>query len=368
MKAPDSNGDRTGDVEDNSPARDDRSATAITHAALPAVRLAGTSPTTSAEMPPVRAPRMGSSRLELPDQVDEPVTEVGIRDVASRTTPRQVPKRDRAVLLRMDGAQAGQIHVLGKRTFRIGRHPKNDIRVDDTGISRFHACIEWENDRHTVEDLGSRNGTFIGARTVIRKELRDGDWIQLGPRVSFRYSWTDANQEALFHRLYESSTRDALTGVYNRRHFEERLSAEIAYALRHKGDVALILVDVDHFKRVNDVHGHQAGDAVLQQLAVRAAHRLRTEDVLARFGGEEFAVILRGTSTLGAGLVAERLRALIAALPMIFETKPIPVTISAGCASLESCTRPSAQDLIAVADRRLYRAKKAGRNRVEATE
>jgi two-component system cell cycle response regulator len=323
---------------------------------------------TSTAMPAVRARRVESSRLELPDDDDEPVTEVGIRDVASRTMPRQAPARDRAVLLRMDGVLAGQIHVLGKRRFHIGRHPKNDVRVDDTGISRFHACIDWENDHHSIEDQASRNGTFVGGTLVIRRELADGDWIQLGPRVTFRYSWTDANQEALFHRLYESSTRDALTGVYNRKHFEERLSAEIAYALRHKADVALILFDVDHFKRVNDTYGHQAGDAVLRQLATRAAQRLRAEDVLARFGGEEFAVVLRGTSALGAGLVAERLRALVAVLPIVFEGAPIPITISAGCASLESCMRPSAQELIAVADRRLYRAKNAGRNRVDARE
>jgi len=347
---------------------DSKGADGTTQTELAAVRPSKITRTTPPAMQAVRTLTAAGSGAQLLDDDDEPVTEVGIRDVGFGAAPRHAPKRDRAVLLRMDGVLAGQVHVLDRRTFRIGRHPKNDFRIDDSGISRFHACIEWGNDRHSIEDLESRNGTYVGGSMVTRKELSDGDSIQLGPRVSFRYSWTDANQEALFQRLYESSTRDALTGAYNRKHFEERLSAEIAFALRHNADVALILFDIDHFKRVNDSYGHQAGDAVLRQLTLTAGRRLRTEDVLARFGGEEFAVILRGTTTLGAGLVAERLRALVAVLPVIVEGKPIPVTISAGCASLESCTERTAQELIAVADRRLYRAKHAGRNRVDATE
>jgi diguanylate cyclase (GGDEF)-like protein len=299
---------------------------------------------------------------------DDEITEVGIRALDFRIAPLSAPARDRAVLLRMDGVLAGQLHVVGKSTFRIGRHPKNDLRADDTGISRFHACIEWEADGHVIEDLDSRNGTFVGGSAVTKRRLVDGDWIQLGPRVGFRYSITDATQEELLQRLFESSTRDALTGTYNRKHFEERLNAEVAYGLRHNTEIALVLFDIDHFKRINDTHGHQIGDVVLRQVATTAARRLRTEDVLARFGGEEFAVILRGTSRLGAGLVAERLRALVAALPAIVDGKPIPVTVSAGCASLECCAGRSPHELVAAADRRLYLAKRQGRNRVVASD
>jgi two-component system, cell cycle response regulator len=299
---------------------------------------------------------------------DDAVTEVGIRDEERGATPRPSMTRDRGVLLRMDGVLAGQVLVLGRNPFRIGRHPKNDLRTDDCGISRFHACIEWENDAHTIEDLDTRNGTYVGSAAVTRVKLADGDSIQLGPRVCFRYSLTDASQEELLQRLYESSTRDALTGIHNRKHFEECLSAEIAYALRHHTDVALVLFDIDHFKRINDCHGHQTGDAVLRQIATTARRRLRPEDVLARFGGEEFVAILRGTTQLGAGLVAERLRAQVGALPAIVNGKPIPVTVSAGCASLECCTEPTAHELVAAADRRLYRAKQMGRNRVVAAD
>jgi two-component system, cell cycle response regulator len=299
---------------------------------------------------------------------DEADTDVGIADRESGAPLPTGAIRDRALLLRMDGVLAGQVHALGAKRFRIGRHAKNDLRVEDTGVSRFHACIDREDDRHVIEDLDSRNGTRVNGSAVARTRLVEGDWIQLGPRVGFRYSLADASQEELLKRLFESSTRDPLTGVYNRKHFDERLAAEIAYALRHAADVALLLFDIDHFKRVNDQHGHQSGDAVLRHVTAVAARRLRTEDVLARFGGEEFAIVLRGTTELGAGLVAERLRAQVAVLPAVVEGKPIPVTISAGCASLECCRDQSAEELIAAADRRLYRAKHAGRNRVVAAE
>jgi two-component system, cell cycle response regulator len=307
-------------------------------------------------------------RDSVPGFDDEVDTDVGVPDQESGVKiPAAIP-RDRALLLRMDGVLAGQVHALGLASLRIGRHARNDLRVEDTGVSRFHACIAREDGGHVIEDLGSGNGTRVNGMAVGRAKLTEGDSIQLGPRVAFRYSIADISQEELLKRLFESSTRDALTGVYNRKHFEERLAAEIAYALRHTADVALVLFDVDHFKRVNDQYGHQTGDAVLRHVTAAAARRLRTEDVLARFGGEEFAVILRGETELGAGLVAERLRAQVAVLPAVVDGRPISVTISAGCASLEGCREQSVEEVIAAADRRLYRAKRGGRNRVVATE
>jgi diguanylate cyclase (GGDEF)-like protein len=331
----------------------------------PAKTTRTTSPGSTAVRDPPRAEPTTNGDV-WPD--DDVITEVGINEDAASRASRATARRDRSVLLRMDGVLAGQVHALGREQFRIGRHPKNNLRTVEGGISRFHACIEWEDDAHVIEDLDSRNGTYVNGSPAVRVKLADGDCIQFGPSVSFRYSLTDATQEELLHRLFESSTCDGLTGAYNRKHFDERLRAEIAYAKRHNTDLALVLFDIDHFKRINDGHGHQAGDEVLRQVAKAAARRLRTEDVLARFGGEEFAVILRGTTELGAGLVAERLRAQIAALPAVVDGKPVPVTISAGCASLESCPEHSAHELVRMADRRLYQAKHRGRNRIVATD
>ena len=332
------------------------SSTASTHPEMPAVR-------ERLDVPATKLPKLLHSSQPLFADDDEPVTEVGVRIARLSQPSPSASARDRAVFQRMDGVHAGELHALGSVT-TLGRHPSCGIRIDDTGVSRFHARIELEGREHFIQDLESKNGTFVQEKLVSRARLNDGDWVQLGPRVGFRYSITDAGQEELLKRLYESSTRDALTGAYNRKHFDERLHAEVAFALRHGTEASLVLFDIDFFKKINDEHGHQAGDKVLQQIAQTAQRRLRTEDLLARFGGEEFAIVLRGTDRAAGGLVAERLRAMIGALPVIIERTPVPITISAGCASLACCQVKTPAELVAVADRRLYVAKRGGRNRV----
>jgi len=128
-------------------------------------------------------------------------------------------------------------------------------------------------DDYVVEDLGSRNGTFVAGKRVTRGKLDHDVWLQFGPRVSFRFSLTDVREERLLRKLYESSTRDALTGAYNRLHFEERLRAEVAYAIRHRTPASLLLIDLDHFKRVNDTYGHPTGDEVLRRGGERVVVR-----------------------------------------------------------------------------------------------
>ncbi len=125
--------------------------------------------------------------------------------------------------------------------------------------------------------------------------------------------------------------------------------------------------DIDHFKRVNDTYGHQAGDVVLKELVTTAQRLLRTEDVFARFGGEEFAIIMRGVSLAGAYKFAERLRLALAGTSITVDGKAIHITLSAGCASMTCGSVPVTNaDLIRVADRRLYLAKTGGRNQVVA--
>lgn len=172
------------------------------------------------------------------------------------------------------------------------------------------------------------------------------------------------NTVSLLTELHSSSTRDALTGAYNRRRFDERLRAEIAYANRHGTDVGLVMMDLDHFKEVNDTRGHLAGDRVLATVAETLQRELRTEDVLARYGGEEFAVIARGANVEQVGLLAERLRRRIEMLELRAEGAAFRVTISAGCAALSSCGGTDGESLVGAADRRLYEAKHGGRNRV----
>ena len=304
----------------------------------------------------------------VPNRDDDPyfddITEVGSRSTDYSAPPKAPTTRDRGVLLRMDGVSAGELVTIDGDRLEFGRHPSCGVRIDDAGMSRRHAAILLEEGRHVICDLSSRNGTFVEGRSVTSHRLSDGDWVQFGPRVAFRYVRTDQGGEQLLRRLYESSNRDALTGAYNRKHFDERLRSEIAFATRHSLEMALLVLDIDHFKRINDTYGHPAGDAVLRQIVGYAGRRLRTEDVVARIRGEEFAVILRGTDRNAGALVAERLRSTIGTLPVVSDGKAIPVSISVGVATLACTAERSATALIAIADRRLYIAKRAGRNRV----
>lgn len=298
----------------------------------------------------------------------DPITEQTGRPTELSLTSNLAPDRDRALLLRMDGVHAGQVISLDEECVTIGRHPKNHVVIDDTGVSRHHAEIIFSGDGYCLIDKGARNGTIIqGQRVHGRIELVDGDFLQFGPRVGFRFSVTDARQEKLLQRLYESSNRDALTGAYNRKHFDERLLSELAFAGRNQSITALLLFDIDHFKRVNDTYGHAAGDAVLRQVAGVTLSRLRSEDVFARIGGEEFAVLLRGVSVEGAARLAERLRTSISAVPTMFEGQTVPVTISIGCAATAGASDARSDELIRKADERLYQAKNGGRNRVVAS-
>jgi two-component system, cell cycle response regulator len=274
---------------------------------------------------------------------------------------------DRPILLRLDGVQAGEVVTLNILPATIGRHPSCRIVVDDAGVSRQHATLTARDGRLFIEDLGSRNGTFIEGERITSAELTDGCLVQIGLHVGFRFTLVDERQEQLLRQLYRSSTRDALTGVYNRRHFDDRITAEVAYAKRHKTDVSLIIVDIDFFKQVNDTHGHAAGDAVLRQVALALQHQLRVEDVLSRVGGEEFAIILRGVGISGAARLGERLRTAVAAVPTTVAEARIPVTISVGCAALAEVDPANERTLFSKADGRLYDAKHRGRNQVVAS-
>lgn len=300
------------------------------------------------------------------DPVEEPTTDPLPRITSLRPPSPVLDQKNCHLLLRMDGIHAGEVISLDRKELSLGRHPSNHLVIEDSGISRYHAKLLLRDEQVEFIDLGSRNGSFIQGQLAQRATLQDGDFIQLGARVSFRYCLTDSKQEKLLHRLYESSNRDSLTRAYNRKHFDERLSSEVAYALRHRSTSGLLLFDIDHFKRVNDEFGHAAGDAVLRQVAGIVQNRLRTEDVFARIGGEEFAILLRGVHLSGCQRLAERLRTQISTSPCHFGSSNIGISISVGCATLECLQHPQAKQLLQLADQRLYQAKAGGRNRVVA--
>jgi two-component system, cell cycle response regulator len=291
---------------------------------------------------------------------------------APRTRPhardrRSAPGSAVPVLIVLEGPAVGQIFPLRSDVTSIGRDEDAHVCLSDDGVSRWHAVIAYDESAqgYLLQDLGSRNGTLLNGRPAEACEpLAVGDKIDIGGICLLRFGRTDESETQLVQTMVRASQRDHLTGAYNRRHLDERLRAEIAFARRKGVDFALLLVDVDHFKRVNDRAGHAAGDAVLRRLVTALVASARPEDVVARYGGDELAVLCRDTDECGARALAERLRGTIAGLGLPSDERPLEVTISIGVVSWKNHGFASPEELLAAADRALYAAKDGGRNRV----
>jgi two-component system cell cycle response regulator len=273
-------------------------------------------------------------------------------------------QRDRATLTVLTGPETGRVIGLDKEIV-FGRTKEAGVLIDDTSVSRTHARIVPKGDlRWVIEDMKSRNGTFVNGYSVRSQKLSDGDQIQLGASVRFRFAITNVEEEGVLRRMYEASVRDGLTGAFNRKHFNERMETEISYAVRHGTELALVMFDIDHFKRINDEYGHLAGDKVLTKLTAVIHHTVRAEDIFARYGGEEFAVIARGIHLQGTLALGERIRGIAERVVVPFEGLSLNITVSVGVAVLSGLESKSARALISAADAALYRAKQGGRNRV----
>ena len=287
-------------------------------------------------------------------------------DVEPAPTPNRSGDR-RGVLTMLSGDRPGTLVPITDPELTIGRDEKeSQLAIDDESLSRRHARFAKIRGRYYVEDLKSTNGTFVeGKRITEPVVLDDGARVQLGLSTVMRFGLSDAAAVVETRRLYEATVKDPLTGAYNRHFLDERLVAEMSYAKRHGTAVSVLFVDADHFKRVNDTFGHQAGDAVLRALSALLIEMMRVEDVVARYGGEEFVIVVRGVDSAGLLSVAERIRAEVEALSIEHKGRPIPLTVSIGGAT-HSAEREvaNAEQLVAIADAALYRAKESGRNRV----
>jgi len=255
--------------------------------------------------------------------------------------------------------------VPGER-LEIGRAPDAAISLSDVpSLSRRHARLWFHDGVVHLEDLGSRNGSWVNDRRVRGSQaLGSGDRFQLGA-VHFKLLHERDVEHAYHLAIHEMLERDGLTGAFNRRKFTDEAAREVSRARRHRRPLALLLLDLDRFKLVNDRLGHLAGDAVLKQLVDRCLRVVRTEELLARLGGEEFAILCPEMAREGAIELAEKVRALCASEPFDAGGTPQRVTISCGVATFDGSMR-TVDDLVDAADRALYEAKRSGRDRVVA--
>lgn len=257
----------------------------------------------------------------------------------------------------------GKQFVLDVTPTRVGRGADNQVVLDGDSVSRRHAHFERRGTSWLIVDDGSTNGSYCNDEPILREMvLKNGDRVKIGPTI-FKFL-SGADVEAQYHEeIYQMTIIDGLTQIHNKRYLYEALEREIVRARRHERDCAMLMIDIDRFKRINDVHGHLAGDFVLKELARIVQGRIRRDEVFARYGGEEFAIILPETSIEGAVALAETLRDKVAENLFVFQADTIKVTISLGAALLAESDR-TANDLIKRADERLYAAKTSGRNKV----
>lgn len=244
----------------------------------------------------------------------------------------------------------------------VGRSPQTDLHIPHASISRRH-CEFWRSgDNYFVRDLGSTNRTRLNELPIEVAELADGDHVVLGDVILKFISHSSV--EAGYHEeIYQLATHDALTGLFNRRQFSDLLASEAARSMRREPHTVLAIIDVDHFKRINDRFGHLEGDGVLKKLADVLRSHVRAGDVLARIGGEEFAVLMADTDIEQAKQFADRVREAVESSVFAPGAEPQRITVSVGLAAL-SKTRREPTELMRAADRALYAAKETGRNRV----
>jgi two-component system cell cycle response regulator len=293
-----------------------------------------------------------------------------MKTYSGSSNPPAMMKATRAVLTVQSGPEAGRVVALSQsKPTTIGRTDSCTIALDDARLSRVHVKITYVGGTWMLTDEGSTNGTFVnGVRVEKYSTLDDGSRLLLGGSVSLRFTFVTEEEEQALAKVYDAAMRDGLTGIFNRKALDERLVAEWAFAARHVAPLSFVLLDVDGFKSINDTHGHLAGDAVIREIAARLARAVRTEDVLGRYGGEEFVVVARDIALDRAAQLAERLRRTIGDSPIAFDAQQLSVTASFGVASMACCGESKdLRTLIEIADSRLYAAKRAGRNRVVST-
>jgi diguanylate cyclase (GGDEF)-like protein len=277
-----------------------------------------------------------------------------------------VNKEPCLVVLR--GTDVGKVMKLNDGPVVIGRSLDCSAVMREESISRHHAKINiTETGEIVAEDLGSTNGIFLNGTRVTKTTLKSDDKLLLGRRTVLKLMFQDQIEQLYQQEIYNSSTRDGLTGIYNRRFLDERIDSDISFSRRHRIPFTFIMFDIDLFKKVNDKYGHPSGDEVLVAIAKIIGDIIRTEDVFGRFGGEEFAILAPRIDLDGATIFGERIRQHISELEIPAKDGSdtiIKVTVSVGAVTVHPEAIVDTATVISVTDENLYKAKKAGRDKV----
>ena len=271
-----------------------------------------------------------------------------------------------ACLVVIYGPDLGRKFTLTNQSLTVGRVDGCDIQLDEREVSRGHCKVVCRDGRVTIHDLGSTNGTYVDDKLVEVAPLENGSLVRIGGTIlKFLAS---GNLESTYHEeLFNLTTQDGLTQTHNKRFLLDSLKREVGRSKRYGRPLSLMMMDIDHFKLVNDVFGHLAGDHVLKHMVEVIKERVREQDIMARFGGEEFVIILPEIDHQGAMTCAEKIRHLVEETRFIYDGSKIPVNVSIGVVSSDSGSH-DADDILRIVDANLYEAKRRGRNQIHGSE
>ena len=271
-------------------------------------------------------------------------------------------RREPACVVVVAGAQLGLEARVDDNPLVIGRAEDCGLALSDSSVSRRHCRIVRDGDGYTVEDLGSTNHTFVNGEQITKFGLRDGDRLRVG-HCELKF-FGEGSAEATYHReLLNHAVFDGLTGFYNRRQSREMLEHAFDRGRREPGRLRVMILDLDHFKKVNDDYGHACGDHVLRETCRLAKSCVRKDDIVGRLGGEEFVILLPNADAAAGRELAERIRGTVEEQRFDFNGRQLRQTVSMGVAQMKPAMEHYLE-LLNEADRRLYESKRAGRNRV----
>jgi diguanylate cyclase (GGDEF)-like protein len=310
-------------------------------------------------------PRLSSYFKEIDVSFDSTFSESVAHTIQAPRTPAHTASQKAClVYIYPIGPLVGTRYPLGEPQTLLGRNEDCGIRNQDESVSRYHACIIRERDnQYRVTDLGSTNGTFVNNTIPQEGILQDGDYLRVGNCI-YRFLASENIDAAYREEIYRLTILDGLTQVYNLRYLTDFLEREVTRAARHDRSLAVILLNIDRFKIVNDKLGRLVGDMALRELCSRVRSLVRHDEILARCSGDEFALVLpEADHTLARG-TAERLRLLVEQQPFVFNHRAYFLTVSIGVAVIPRGEAPTIDVLLSHADINMHRAKQAGRNRV----